>query len=78
MVSLTYSLFRGFIGIFVVGLFYVVFDEVRLFFHNLAIDWQLSGDMLAWLDWGYIFLVISITLAFLIGVLVKAYIARNQ
>jgi len=77
MVSLTYAVFRGLIGLFLIGLVYTLLDEVKLIFHNFAIQEQLSGNMLFWMDWFWTFTLVSICCAFLLGGLVKSYIERN-
>ena len=77
MVSLTYAVARGLIGLFVIGLVYTLLDEVKLIFYNLAIQEQLSGNMMFWMNWFWSFILVSIVIAFLVGGLVKAYIVRN-
>jgi hypothetical protein len=79
MVSLTFAVFKGFIGFFAVGLIYVIFDQlISGYFLALAVGFQLSGDTLAFLNWLWKFIIVSITCSYGIGVIVKAHIERNQ
>jgi long-subunit fatty acid transport protein len=79
MSSLAYNIFIGLIGLGLVGSLYSILDQVNMGnIYDVAVQMNLSGDYINIFTWMWSMVVVTLTLAFLVGLYVTAHRSRNE